>query len=221
MTERIPKSVPGFRTGCRILLHALSDFNVEGRQNFPTEGGYIICGNHLSYVDGLAMGAGMIHDVVGFAAKKYQKKAFGLLFRLGAPLWIEQESPDRRAIQQAIHALKSGRPLGIAPEGTRSKSGVLQQGKEGAAYIATRANVPIVPTAMWGTENVFKQLRPTVQVVYGKPFRLPKGRAKTEDLKDYTEMIMCAIAALLPEEYHGYYAGNTRIEEMAPRVRNV
>lgn len=221
MTEQFPKSVPGFRTGCRILLHLFSDFKVEGRHNFPANGGYIICANHLSYVDGLAMGAGMIHDVIGFAAKKYRKKAFGLLFRLAAPLWIEQASPDRRAIQRAIAALKSGRPLGVAPEGTRSKTGVLQEGKEGAAYIAARANVPIVPAAMWGTEDVFKQLRPTVNVVYGKPFMLREGRAKSEQLQDYTEQIMCSIAALLPEKYHGFYAGNPRIEEVAPRVRNV
>lgn len=217
MTERIPKSVPGFRTYCRILLHLLSDFRVAGRQNIPAEGAYIICGNHLSYVDGLAMGAGMIHDVVGFAAKKYQKRAFGLLFRLGAPIWIEQASPDRHAIQQAINVLKHGRPLGIAPEGTRSRTGVLQEGKDGAAYIATRANLPIVPTAMWGTEKVFKQVRPTVNVVYGRPFMLPEGRARSEQLRDYTEQIMCAIAALLPEKYHGFYAGNPRIEEMAAR----
>ena len=218
MTERFPTSVPGFRTLCRVVMHMLCDFHVAGRENLPAEGDYIIAGNHLSYVDGIAMGAGMIHDVVGFAAKKYENKPFGLLFRLGAPLWIEQASPDRHAIQKAIAALKAGRPLGIAPEGTRSKTGVLQEAREGAAYIATRANVPIVPTAMWGTEQVFKQLRPTVHVVYGKPFMLPEGRAKSDQLKDYTEQIMSAIAALLPEKYHGFYAGNPRIEEMSPHV---
>jgi hypothetical protein len=66
---------------------------------------------------------------------------------------------------------------------------------------------------------VLKRPRPRVMVRIGKPFRLPEGRAKSRDLDEYTTRIMCAIAALMPEKYHGVYAGNPVIEEMAKIVR--
>jgi 1-acyl-sn-glycerol-3-phosphate acyltransferase len=114
--------------------------------------------------------------------------------------------------------LKGGGVLGVAPEGTRSKTGQLIQGRSGVAFIATRADVPIVPAALWGTEKIMKRPRPHVYARFGKPFRLPEGRAKGDQLDAYTERIMCAIAALLPESYHGVYAGNPLIEEMRQLV---
>jgi hypothetical protein len=73
--------------------------------------------------------------------------------------------------------------------------------------------------AVWGTEKLLKHPRPAVRVVIGKPYRLPEGRAKGDQLAEYTDRIMCAIAALLPEQYHGVYAGHPLIEEMRPLVR--
>jgi 1-acyl-sn-glycerol-3-phosphate acyltransferase len=105
------------------------------------------------------------------------------------------------------------------PEGTRSKTGGLIEGREGIAFVATRANVPILPAALWGVEKILKRPRPRVNIRVGRPFRLPEGRAKGEQLHDYTDRVMCAIAALLPEQYHGVYAGHPLIEEMARIVR--
>jgi 1-acyl-sn-glycerol-3-phosphate acyltransferase len=117
----------------------------------------------------------------------------------------------------ALKILEGGDLFAIAPEGHRSNSGLLP-GLEGVAFVATRANVPILPVAISGTEKIFKQLRPKVQVTVGRPYRLPEGRAKGDVLVEYTERIMCAIAALLPEAYRGVYAGNPLIEEMAALV---
>jgi len=66
---------------------------------------------------------------------------------------------------------------------------------------------------------VLKRPRPRVNIKIGKPFRLPEGRAKGDQLDQYTERLMCAVAALLPEQYHGHYAGNPLIAEMAQLVR--
>jgi 1-acyl-sn-glycerol-3-phosphate acyltransferase len=114
------------------------------------------------------------------------------------------------AIKLSLHHLKSGGAMGLAPEGTRSPSGQLQKGKTGAAYLADRSGVPILPAVVWGTEKVAQNLkrgrRTLVTCVIDKPFRLPSnGRAKGETLEQYTEIIMCRLAALLPPEYRGVY----------------
>jgi 1-acyl-sn-glycerol-3-phosphate acyltransferase len=107
---------------------------------------------------------------------------------------------------------KGDEVLGVAPEGTRARGTcALQKAKTGIAYLATRADVPIVPVGMAGTEKVKKNLprlkRTDMRVVVGKPFRLPEsGRVRGEKLEEYTDLIMHRIAELLPEEYRGVYA---------------
>ncbi len=215
---KIPNSIFGFRTGSRIFMHLLSNFKVIGRENIP-QPPFLATSNHLSYFDVPAVAASMTLTIPAFAAKKYQGTWMEPLFRMGGPVWIEQASPDRQALMTALKLLKKGSPFAIAPEGHRSRSGTLMEAKEGVAFIATRANVPIVPWVMWGTEKIFKHPRPQVRVRIGKPYRLPEGRAKGDMLKEYTDRIMCAIAALLPEQYHGVYKDHPFIEEMAAIVR--
>jgi 1-acyl-sn-glycerol-3-phosphate acyltransferase len=100
----------------------------------------------------------------------------------------------------------------MAPEGTRARGTyALQKGKTGPAYLATRADVPLVPVGLTGTEQIKDNLsrlrRTPVRVVVGKPFRLPgSGRVRGQKLHECTDLIMRHIAALLPEEYRGVYA---------------
>ena len=100
----------------------------------------------------------------------------------------------------------------MAPEGTRARGEyVLQRGKVGTAYLATRANVPIVPVALTGVEKIKRDLprlrRARVTVSVGEPIHLPEsGRVERAKLDKYTDLIMGRIAALLPESYRGAYA---------------
>jgi 1-acyl-sn-glycerol-3-phosphate acyltransferase len=213
-SHQSPLSVPV----SRLVLALLSRYHIEGRENIP-EAPFLIVGNHLSYFDIPALLPAFPRGIVGFAARKYQGTWKEPFFRMNALIWLTQFSADREALRAAAFVLEHGGILGVAPEGTRSKTGGLIQGREGAAFLATRTNVPILPTAIWGTEKILRHPRPRVTVRFGKPFRLPEGRAKAGDLDEYTERIMCAIAALLPEQYHGIYAGNPLIAEMAKIVR--
>lgn len=209
----------GLHTGSRIFMHLFSNYRASGLENIPKPP-FLLTFNHLAFWDAPAIGAVLNYPTPAFAARKYKGKPISLLFYVGSPVWIEQESPDRKALATALKILEQGNLFAIAPEGTRSKTGSLMQGLEGVAFLATRANVPILPGALWGTNHMFKSLRPQVRVVFGKPYRLPEGRAKGNQLMEYTERIMCAIAALLPEAYHGVYAGNPLIQEMAALVRS-
>ncbi len=211
-----PKPLIGARFIAKFLIYAFGSLRVIGRKNLP-DYQVLITINHLSYMDVPAIASQFTIKQwpSAFSAKKYKGTFLEPFFRIGSPIWIEQNAPDRRALMHALGVIKQGYNFAIAPEGHRSHTGALIQGMEGAAFLVTRANVPILPVAVWGSERTFKLPRPRVYVHIGKPYRLPEGRARGEKLREYTERIMCALAALLPESYRGVYAGHPLIEEMA------
>lgn len=206
----------GMRRGFKFFMHLVSNYKVIGQANIPKPP-FLLTFNHMSFCDAPAIAGAVDYVTPGFGAKKYKGKLKGLLFYLGSPVWIDQDAPDRRALMTALKIIEGGDLFAIAPEGRRSK-GSLMQGQEGVAFIATRTNVPILPLAITGTEKIFNERRPEVRVTIGKAYHLPEGRAKGEQLREYTERVMCALAALLPESYRGVYAGHPLIPEMAAIV---
>jgi len=134
---------------------------------------------------------------------------------------MDRENTDFSAVRQALEYLKMGAILGIAPEGTRSKEtrGLLE-GKQGAALLAARAMVPIVPVGIVGSEfiksSLLKLRRAPVSITIGEPYHLPafdhENRQKW--LTQCTDEIMCRIAALLPPAYRGFYADHPRLQEL-------
>ncbi len=215
----IPKISPLARPAATLILHALSQYRYEGVEHYP-EPPYIVIANHMSYFDGLIAASVSFRNIPVMTAQKYRGTFLGAVISIfAAPVWIEQESPDRQALKNALAILKAGQPLAIAPEGTRSQTQQLKEGLEGTAFLVRRANVPIVPMALIGTDLIGKQWRPAVMGRIGKPFHLPDPQAKgREALREDTDRLMCAIAALLPERYHGHYAGHPFIPEMADIV---
>jgi 1-acyl-sn-glycerol-3-phosphate acyltransferase len=194
-----------------MAMRLVSDFHKEGKENLPADGFLFTC-NHLSYWDAVGWLAFTKRTVLPVTAKKMEDKPIGKLIDFFmAEVWIEQNSPDRQAIKQLLGLLKAGHAIGVAPEGTRSKTGALQKGQEGSAFLARKADVPLLPGVSIGTEKAGRTLRPNVIFRLGKPYRLPEKRIS---LEDDTTRIMCAIAALLPEEYQGVYKGHPMIEEM-------
>jgi 1-acyl-sn-glycerol-3-phosphate acyltransferase len=132
---------------------------------------------------------------------------------------------DRGALDFAVDWLARGNVFAMAPEGTRSSTGALQRGKTGAAYLAHRADVPIVPVAVMGTESMIWDLlrlhraRLTFQV--GQPFHLPPlpEEERAQALRQHTDEIMCRIAALLLPEYRGVYAEHSRLQELLAQTQ--
>jgi 1-acyl-sn-glycerol-3-phosphate acyltransferase len=176
--------------------------------------------NHLSIYDAPVTLLIVPSRIRMFGADKWRAIPFiGRLIEAMGVIWVNRGTADLDAIKAALGVLKNGGLVCVAPEGMRSKSGVLIEGKPGLAYLADRAKVPIVPVAMWGTERVgaaWKRLRrPKVSCVVGEPILLPSdGRAKGARLDELTEYIMCRIAAMLPVEYRGVYADHPLLREM-------
>ena len=118
--------------------------------------------------------------------------------------------------------MENGKCLVIAPEGTRSLTSALNEGKPGVAYLAARSGFPVVPVAITGTAdqvilaNVKRFRKSHITLTGGKPFVIPQLPNKERDaaLQKYTDEIMCRIAALLPEKYRGVYANHPRLKEL-------
>lgn len=195
---------------------------MAGRENIPSQGGYILAANHLSVIE-VPLLYCLIgrKDLTGLVAKKHQKN---LLFRwlvnsMGG-IWLNREEADARAIRAAREYLKSGGVLGISPEGTRSPTGALIAAKTGVAFLADQAGVPILPVGVAGTWKITRKIltlqRPEILVNIGQPFRLPAvpREQRAHVLQSNTEEIMSRIAALLPPEYRGVYAEHPRLEEL-------
>ncbi|MCP4544540.1 MAG: 1-acyl-sn-glycerol-3-phosphate acyltransferase [Chloroflexi bacterium] len=201
----------------RAIVNFLLNFIIRreyvGLENIPDDPPYIMVSNHLAVFDSPVVLAICPHTARAFAAAKHRRNPFfALLLDMMGSIWVRRGEVDRKALELALDVLKRGEVLGVAPEGTRSRATyALQKGKIGAAYLATRADVPIVPLGITGTEKIKHDLprlrRAQVRVVVGEPFRLPNnGRVRNPKLREYTNLIMHRIAELLPEEYRGVYA---------------
>lgn len=126
-------------------------------------------------------------------------------------IWLHRGRADTRAIRATLDGFSEGRFILIAPEGRFSLSGGLEEGQHGAAYLALKADVPVVPVAVIGTENehVYGHLkrlrRAPVTLRVGKAFRLSQQANRRETVREGTRQIMQALANLLPESYRGAY----------------
>jgi 1-acyl-sn-glycerol-3-phosphate acyltransferase len=198
----------------RFLIKSLTRTTFLDWQNVPTTGGVIIAINHMSYLDTPVLLVNPARpDITALVTTKYKSKKFICWFTDTAEgIWINRDIADFSAIRTASKALASGRAVGIAPEGTRSRDGKLQAGKPGTVMLAVKSGMPIVPVGVTGTEsalNIIKKLRkPEITVRFGKPFRIPEFEPgqRSDELKRWTEILMHHIAELLPESYRGVYS---------------
>lgn len=203
------------RIAMNIIRHLLLvRFKVSGRENIPSQGPYIVVLNHTSVVDTPVLLINFpLQKWRFFAVNKWRTHPiYGPIMAWLGAIYIERDTVDRSQLRAALEALEAGTVFGLAPEGSRSFTGQMMAAKDGAAYLASRAKVPILPVGLVNNDGLFanvKRLRPTtIEIHIGKPFELPElnGRVRSTDLPAYTEFIMVHIAAQLPDRYHGYYA---------------
>lgn len=211
------------RSVVRLLFRLLGRLDIQGLEKIPAQGGAILAVNHLGILDAPLVFIAMDRrDVTSLVADTYKGNPFiHWLVEAVNGIWINRGEPDLHALRAARNWLQNGGLLGIAPEGTRSRTGALIHAKTGVAYLAAQANVPIVPVAIWGTEDAVSRLfhfhRPPVHLHVGQPFTLPSldRRDRNHSLQQNTDEIMCQIARMLPEHYHGVYAGHPRLAELS------
>lgn len=190
------------------LLIAVYRIRVLGAVNVPLEGGYILAGNHVSYLDPALLWSVAPRETHFVAKKELFDNAF--LAWVIPRVWafpINRDSADREAIQRATDLLVFGEPVGMFPEGTRLRPGTTARADElgaahsGVAFIAMRAGVPVVPVGISGTDKALpagaKVPRfPRVTICFGEPVSaedFPEGGRK-EKTAAMTAEIMSRIA---------------------------
>lgn len=210
------RSIIGF------LMKQLTRTEFIGVENIPPEGGVLIACNHMSRLDiPVLFITPNRPEITALVTTKYLKYLLLRWFIVTAEgIWLDRDTADFSAFRKAVEALKQGKALGIAPEGTRSQTAKLIEGKPGTALLALRTGVPIVPVAIVGTEDGMSKLlrlkRPRITAEYGKPIIPPKlDRSNREgQLQNLTVEVMCRIAAMMPQKYHGFYADHPRLKEL-------
>ncbi len=181
-----------------LVLKPIYRFDVIGQENFPKEGGVLLCSNHIENLDPPVVGINSPRDV-HFMAKEELFSApilKQLLPRLLA-FPVKRGMSDREALRQGLGLLKDGKVLGLFPEGTRSKDGQLQKGLAGAGFFALRTDAAVVPCAIIGPYRKFKKLK----IVFGEPIRFEeyKQEGKKLNAEEATNIIMENIAKLIEE----------------------
>jgi len=199
--------------GVRSLLVLLSRWQVKGKDNIPRQGPLLVVANHLHLADPPILSVSLVRPA-RFMAKEelFHPGVFGYFLRGVGVFPVRRGQLDRQALRQAQQVLADGLALVIFPEATRSRQARLQPAFSGAALIAVRNGVPILPIGITGTEK-FRGLawllrRPRITVNIGHPFSLPprNGKLSKTELAELTKFIMGRIAELLPVEYQGEYA---------------
>lgn len=195
----------------RWLARLIAHVEIVGAEHIPASGPYLLVTNHISRLDPPILMLAMPHQIYVLAASEYRRvPILKQLMEASGAIWVRRGELDLAALRAALQVLERGDVLGLAPEGTRSRTRALQRAKPGAAYIALRSGVPILPVALTGTEKMLEDFlrlrRMRIRVVIGEPFHLPNnGRARGNALEESTEIIMRQIAKLLPPEYQGVY----------------
>ena len=196
----------------RLLAWLFTKVDIQGLENFPSQGPAIIVANHLGDADFVLGIAFSPHPPEVLAkAELYNFPVLGKLMELYGVIWVHRGQPDRRALRASLRGLAEGRLISLAPEGRESLTGGLEEGTNGAAYLALKANAPILPVTFMNTENMtiypnMKRLRRThIKIRIGKLFRLENLGDRRRSIQLGTETIMDTLANQLPVEYQGVY----------------
>lgn len=208
----------------RFILRIIARIDIEGIFDYST-GAYLVTGNHIGRLEAfLIILLAERDDIILILAEKYQNiPLLNTFAKKVDAIWINRFDADLNAMRQVMKRLKNGEVLAVAPEGTRSPTEALLEGKPGSAYLASKLDIPIVPIGVTGTEDrIVKQRlkrlqRLDIRARIGQPYHL-RPQEKGEDRDDYlqamTDEIMCRIAALLPPDHRGFYSDYPRVREL-------
>ena len=160
---------------CLIIFKIFYHIEVEGDINLPEDKGYIICSNHLHLFDPVLI-ACFTKRQLSFMGKKelFDIPILKWVLRKVSAFPVDRGNSDIAALKTAINILTSNNVMAMFPEGTRSKTGELGEFKGGAALIAYKADVPIVPVKIIGKYRIFSKI--TLKI--GNPILPDKGNRK-------------------------------------------
>lgn len=175
---------------------------IEGRENIPKAGAAVLCANHNSELGMFFIGY-RIKRLVRWMAKEelFKNPIFAAFIKSLGAFPIKRGKSDIDAMKALFKLLDEGHIIGMFPEGTRVKDRTKKdvKAKPGAAMIAVKKGVPIIPVGVEGGNKVFRRVR----IVFGEPYYIKTEPGKKYTTVEYTDMsneIMEKVYGLLGEK---------------------
>jgi 1-acyl-sn-glycerol-3-phosphate acyltransferase len=179
----------------------------------------IIVFNHINFLEIPMLAVfGYPHLVTGMAkSESWDNTIFSFLFNTYKAIPINREGAFTEVFRQVRKTIDSGFYVMVAPEGTRSKNGVLNKGKAGILYLAHDTDTPILPVVHYGGEKIWDNMlhfkRTGVTIRAGRPFRIKFDSRPARGVRDEVlDEVMGQMARLLPPEMRGIYAESAEHE---------
>jgi 1-acyl-sn-glycerol-3-phosphate acyltransferase len=187
-----------FRAIVLSIFKVLFRVRVSGYENVPARGVYVVAPSHRSILD-IPFAAYITRRRIRFMAKQelFSTWIGRRFFNALAAIPVNRDSTDRSALRAAQAALDAGEPVGVFPEGTRNGGPVLGDMHDGAAYLALKLGVPIIPVGIGGSEEIMAtgKLLPRIKrvaVVIGAPITPPdwtQGARRRADVTQLTQAL--------------------------------
>ena len=212
------------KSGIAMVFGLTAKFEIEGKENIPSEGPLLVVSNHFNFLDPLAL----IHtapwplEFVGGAQTPNAPKAVGWISKLFGVIPTYRGTGSRETLQSSESVLRQNGVLAIFPEGG-SWATVLRPARPGTAFLAYRTNARILPVGIDGMPGFLQKVRRgekvRVRLNFGKPFgpffKSQGVRPSRDELDEIGHNIMRHISELLPPERRGFYSDNPAIREAA------
>jgi 1-acyl-sn-glycerol-3-phosphate acyltransferase len=197
----------------RVYFYLYHRGHVYNAERLPAQGAFILAGNHVSFLDPPFFGLACQREAFFMARDTlFRNPLANWVLRSWNCVPISRDRSDIGAMRTVLRMLGEGKAVLMFPEGTRSETGELQEARAGIGMIAARANVPIVPMRIFGTDRALPRganfPHPArVEIKFGEPFLYPlpadfeklRGDAVKKVYFDIGREIMRRIAALKPQ----------------------
>jgi len=184
---------------------------VRGKENLPREGGYVLAASHRSMMD-IPFAAWLTPRRLRYMGKQslFDVPVLGAVFKALGGFPVQRDGTDRKALRESIAMLQSGEILLMYPEGHRMSGPKISPLQPGAAYLALRAGVPIVPVAMAGSEEILRShgrhvpAFGRVTIVIGEPIQ-PPARTTSAVPREQVDALTAKLHDTLQELFDDAY----------------
>jgi 1-acyl-sn-glycerol-3-phosphate acyltransferase len=191
-----------------VVMRAIFRVHVEGEANVPSLGPAIIAFNHVSVIDGPAVGIVVARtrrreSRFLVAAEVFRQRVAGWLLRSFDQIPIRRGQGDADALEQAVRTVSAGAIAAIAPEGRVNEDGATEMLRfhRGVARLALATKAPVVPVGIWGTQERWSRSgrrygrpwRPRLAFVFGEAVAPTGDPTDADDLAAFTQLVREAI----------------------------
>src|SRR5512135_2436997 len=188
------------RSLCRLIFFIFFRLRIEGDRHFPRRGGFLLAGNHVSFLDPAVFGSACPNPLRYMARDTlFQRPLFGWYLRQIHAFPLRRNAADLGAIKEGFRWFKSGSGLLIFPEGTRQPDGKIGPAHAGVGFLARKSGVPVIPSYVHNTDKAMPKGSGRIrlarlQVIFGEPVTRPQDGSISDEA--FAQEVMRRIESL-------------------------